>query len=180
MQNQSRGLFILWPSHYFSFHALIAYFVDIFFVISLTASQNPSTQVCFPSVFFHGFFLLALFHINRSSWRTNIDADGGYCMTTVPWLMKVANKIRWKLMGVLSILYNPILHIEQSVMYLYKRKHCKPVHNTLPSGLRICLRIERGYQVWTSVAIILEQEQMKVPIKIDKAVWLADVKFTFP
>ena len=83
-------------------------------------------------------------------------------------------------MGVLSILYNPILHIEQSVMYLYKRKHCKPVHNTLPSGLRICFRIERGYQVWTSVAIILEQEKMKVPIKIDKAVWLADVKFTFP
>ena len=61
-------------------------------------------------------------------------------------------------MGVLSILYNPILHIEQSVMYLYKRKHCKPVHNTLPSGLRICFRIERGYKVWTSVAIILEQE----------------------
>ena len=65
-------------------------------------------------------------------------------------------------------------------MYLYKRKHCKPVHNTLPSGLRICLRIERGYQIWTSVAIILEQEQMKVPIKIGKAVWLADVKVTFP
>ena len=30
------------------------------------------------------------------------------------------------------------------------------------------------------VAIILEQEQMKTPIKINKVVWLADVKFKFP
>ena len=30
-----------------------------------------------------GFFLLALFCFNRNTRRTNINADGGYCVITV-------------------------------------------------------------------------------------------------
>ena len=43
-------------------------------------------------------------------------------------------------------------------MYWYKRKHWKPVHNTLPSGLRICFRIERGYK-----EIFPKREKIKEP-----------------